>query len=176
MADSNTIPGAIDCWDSILDSTTPPKFQPVHAIATACLTEAYFKSSYEPGDDAFEFDPLSKAGFYADMSAALGLKSPIVLALASAINGADLRNHYLFSKFKAIWGLLDQREREVKAEEEKRTGKVLKAPLAYKCAAEGCGIEGKNKAALRRCAGKCPTAMKPSYCSKECQTKGSVNL
>jgi hypothetical protein len=157
-----------------LDSTTPARFQRIHAIASACLAEAYFKSSYEPGDDAFEFDPLSKAGFYADISVALGLKSPGVLAFVSALNGADLRHHYLFSKFKTLWDLLDQREREVKSEEEKRTGKVLKAPLAYRCAADGCGIEGKNKAALRRCAGKCPAAMKPSYCSKECQTKVNV--
>jgi len=52
-----------------------------------------------------------------------------------------------------------------------RDRKVARAPNAYWCATEGCGIEGTKKATLLRCAGKCEGANKPYYCSKECQRK-----
>ncbi|RPD57273.1 hypothetical protein L226DRAFT_536569 [Lentinus tigrinus ALCF2SS1-7] len=41
----------------------------------------------------------------------------------------------------------------------------------FACAAEGCDVRSEQKSALRSCAGKCPTDVKPSYCSKGCQKK-----
>lgn len=169
-------PGAITLWTSIMDATPRASQTQQHAITAACLSHAYFESSYTPGDDAFEYDPLSSAGVYAQISIELGLNCPKVLSIAQALAKTDLRTHRTFRYFTGIWGLLDKRNSEIKAEEDKRNTKVTKTPLAYRCAADGCGIEGKNKTALRRCSGKCPAEFKPSYCSKECQKRVKTSL
>ncbi|KAI0703947.1 hypothetical protein C8Q76DRAFT_215606 [Earliella scabrosa] len=57
------------------------------------------------------------------------------------------------------------------AEEERHRAKVTNDAQAYVCAAEGCGLAGLQKKALRACAGNCAADVKPHYCSKECQKK-----
>ena len=57
------------------------------------------------------------------------------------------------------------------AEEERHRAKVTNDAQAYVCAAEGCGLAGLQKKALRACAGSCAADVKPHYCSKECQKK-----
>ena len=46
---------------------------------------------------------------------------------------------------------------------------LSKDPLSYFCAMEDYEIVATKKSTLRRCAGGCPSAFKPSYCSKDCQ-------
>lgn len=164
-------PGAIALWKNIIDAIPHARRTRQHAITAACISQAYFDSSCESDDDAFIYDSLSLAGMYAHAAIDLGLNCPAVLSIAFALANAGLRTHQTFSQLTKVWWLLDKREREVKAEDDKRNAKVMKSPLAYRCAAEDCGIEGKNKKALLQCSGKCPVGFKPSYCNKECQRR-----
>jgi len=61
------------------------------------------------------------------------------------------------------------RKEEMDRVSAKRDAKVSRDPSKYVCSAKDCGIQATKKSGLLRCAGKCPLAFKPSYCSKECQ-------
>ncbi|KAF9480881.1 hypothetical protein BDN70DRAFT_992367 [Pholiota conissans] len=61
------------------------------------------------------------------------------------------------------------RDKQIEEEKKKQAMKRRKAPLRYRCAAAGCGIQADTGRLLSRCSGKCDPDKKPSYCSKECQ-------
>ena len=103
------------------------------------------------------------------------LVSPIALQIASWIarvgerDGFDPRKSNPYCKLTALWRAEEARTKEWREEQRKMAAKIARAPNAYVCAAQGCGIEGSKKKSLMRCAGKCPVERKPHYCSKECQ-------
>ncbi|KAF8177630.1 hypothetical protein BJ912DRAFT_856824 [Pholiota molesta] len=68
----------------------------------------------------------------------------------------------------AMWAMAE-RTKQLRGGQEKMQAKKLKAPLRYRCAAVGCGVEADRGKMLAQCAGKCDADKKPSYCSKECQ-------
>ena len=72
-------------------------------------------------------------------------------------------------------GALKARERR---REERRAAKVAREPGVYVCAARGCGVEGKGKAALRACGGPCrnKAGARARYCSEACQRLVSERL
>ncbi|RPD57260.1 hypothetical protein L226DRAFT_510963 [Lentinus tigrinus ALCF2SS1-7] len=118
------------------------------------------------------------AADHANESVKRGLVSPVVLLVGLKIReigevlGADFQETVKRAKrFRPLWRVVSRRLEEIYAEERKRQGKIDRSPNAYVCAAEGCGIQGEKKAALRACGGRCPPDLKPHYCSSECQKK-----
>jgi len=143
--------------------------------AMCCLAAGYFEKSIV--GSALHISPLRQAANFADVSAAFGFVPPIVLKIPATIRDHVLDNPRfagkfdpsIFEEFSHMWEALAVRQREFQEEEAQREAKVSKKPLAYRCAAEGCGVGATKKATLQRCGGKCLLEMKPSYCSKECQ-------
>lgn len=118
------------------------------------------------------------AAHHANESVKLGLVSPTVLLIGlkareiGEVLGADIEQTLVRAKrFQPLWQAISRRLQEIHEEERKRQKKVDRRPNVYVCAAEGCGIQGEKKAALRSCSGKCPPDLKPHYCSPECQKK-----
>ncbi|KAI0794733.1 hypothetical protein C8Q74DRAFT_592247 [Fomes fomentarius] len=120
---------------------------------------------------------LALAAHHANESVKHGLVSPAVLLIGFKLRdlgevlGVDVDRMNRAKRFRPLWRAISQRVDEIHAEERKRQRKADARPNQYACAAEGCGIRGEQRAALRACAGRCPADLKPSYCSKECQTK-----
>lgn len=102
---------------------------------------------------------------------------PIIIRVASWFTsiqpfyGVDLRTLDTFSSRDSLWKAYEEYIQRQDALESKRLAKVASSPNWYRCAADGCGIQATNKGALRKCGGQCPTAVKPHYCSRECQEK-----
>jgi hypothetical protein len=128
------------------------------------------------------------AALLADRLAESGVITPNVLSMGAELELLGFRHpesitmkieaparHQVdwFKDLKNLWRVHDHFEAVMAAKRGKQDEKVVKAPSAYRCAAEGCGIEAKKKAGLLKCAGKCPIELKPSYCSKACQVKVS---
>jgi len=123
---------------------------------------------------------LYGAGNSANQAVALGLTSNATLNVAGIIESAGFRrpednkcpehSTERFEQLADLWKALDAREAEVAKEKLKRERKLSKDPLGYFCAAEDCGIMVTKKYTLWSCGGGCPRALKPHYCSKECQT------
>ncbi|KAJ7722569.1 hypothetical protein DFH07DRAFT_759938 [Mycena maculata] len=109
------------------------------------------------------------AAIYRGLVASTALRITSLLSRSAAQYNIDVHNSPRYRIFRHLWHEMDTRDEEMVAEERKRLGKIAKAPNAYRCAAEGCGVEGSSKTALLHYAGKCPGEFKPSYCSKECQ-------
>lgn len=124
---------------------------------------------------------LYVAAAHANTAIRHGLVSPIVLyiafeiARACELQGVDPRKTGVYGPFTALWREHEVRVAEIQEEQRKMAAKIARAPNAYVCAAQGCGIEGSKKASLMRCAGKCPAERKPHYCSKECQKMVSAD-
>lgn len=115
---------------------------------------------------------------HASESARLGLVSPCVLLIGIELRDiatsfdADVAQLVQRGKvFRPLWRAVARRHAEIEAEDRKRQHKVESSPNAYVCAAEGCGIRGEKKAALRACGGRCPPEVKPHYCSRGCQRR-----
>lgn len=131
------------------------------------------------GVGAPPFANFALALHHANESVKLGLVSPVVLRSVfmmrdiGASLGVDLSRMDGSRRFRPLWRALDRRSEEIYVEERLRRRKAAADPAAYVCAAEGCGICGEERQALRSCAGRCPPDLKPHYCSKECQTKVS---
>ena len=122
-------------------------------------------------------DFMHAAAAYSDASAALGMVSPVVLYVARWLtqigerDGVNVRETERYKVYPYLWSAWDVRVAEMEEEKRKREAKLGRAPTAYVCAAQGCGITAKQKKGLMKCAGKCPMERKPHYCSKNCQCK-----
>ena len=149
------------------------------ARAHSCLAKGWFDLAHENSPGTLNIGYLSDAGNSANQAVALGLISPATLAVASRIEDLGFRrpednrspehSTEAFEQLTDLWEAFDTRKAEIAEEDLKREVKVAKDPLSYFCAAEDCGIVATRKKTLRRCAGGCPPAFKPSYCSKDCQ-------
>ncbi|KAL1938228.1 hypothetical protein VTO73DRAFT_11872 [Trametes versicolor] len=128
-------------------------------------------------EPAARFTNFSNALEHANESAKLGLVSPAVLTAGFLLRdfgdaaGIDLSQMTRSRRFGPLWQTVTRRLDELYAEERIKQMKIAKNPAAYVCAAEGCGIRAEERAALRKCAGRCPPDLKPHYCSPECQKK-----
>lgn len=137
------------------------------------------KETMELGVGAPAFAHFVVALDHANQSVQLGLVSPIVLRLGFMMRdigtslGVDLSQTVRSRRFRPLWRAVDRRLEEIYAEEWRKQRRAARDPAAYLCAAEGCGIRGEERQALRSCAGRCPPDLKPRYCSKECQKKVS---
>ena len=171
---------AMSLWIRVCHERQPNEISVPRGIrvrALSCLANSQWELKQLPDDepDVWNIDSVWRAGAFADDCASLGFISPVVLMIGTGIQ--DLMSipeipearHPRFQEFVFLWEVVERRNREYDEEKKKRDGKVAKAPNAYICAAQGCGIEGTRKSGLLRCAGKCPSNIKPSYCSKECQ-------
>nr|VWO96276.1 N/A [Ganoderma boninense] len=122
-------------------------------------------------------DFMRAAAAYSDASAAFGMVSPVVLYVARWLtqigerDGVNVRETERYKVYPHLWQAWDVRVAEMDEERRKREAKLGRAPTAYVCAAQGCGITAKQKKGLMKCAGKCPIERKPHYCSKNCQRK-----
>ena len=120
--------------------------------------------------------PLLLAARYANASVRLGHVSRAVLRVGDALQialGSDWKARIARS-FPPLARVLGAVERADARSDEMRSVKVANDPGAYVCAMRGCGVEGRGKAALRACGGPCAPAVKPHYCSKECQRLVSI--
>ncbi|KAI0641058.1 hypothetical protein C8Q79DRAFT_920474 [Trametes meyenii] len=133
-----------------------------------------------PNGEDDEYMPngfLFLSAFYAEATVAWGLVSPAVLNIARHLIRAgepqklDIRNTPRYKRFVRLWRAYDTRQEEMARERRVYEAKTARAPNAYICAAQGCGITSKQKKGLMRCAGKCPPERKPHYCSKDCQRR-----
>ncbi|KAH9828683.1 uncharacterized protein C8Q71DRAFT_912205 [Rhodofomes roseus] len=176
------IPEALTTWQHITSPSSPPSQPPprrILAIAYALQAKVY-KDRAHVDKETIQIDDLRRAAIAADAAAAQGLVTPIVLNIAQYAAmplGLPSNAYQSFKKLPEfacltdLWRVWRRRNGEIEREQQARDRKVARAPNAYRCAAEGCGIEGTKKATLLRCAGKCEEASKPHYCSKECQKK-----
>ena len=122
---------------------------------------------------------LYHAGKHANQAIALGLTSRAALKVAEKIESAGFRRPedntfpgYVterFGRFTKLWEVLDAHYAKLAAEKLKREAKLFRDPMGYFCAAEDCGIAVKRRSTLKKCSGKCPQALKPRYCSEDCQ-------
>ncbi|TBU29697.1 hypothetical protein BD311DRAFT_805996 [Dichomitus squalens] len=179
---SPNIDRALYIWESITDEDHEWHAEGVTdsllARAYSCLAYAYFElherarkgkaverddtlpsyhllPTHRP-DENLANDLLYLSAVYANASAAYGLTSSAVLYTDSPMD---------------LWRVEEARTKEWQEEQRKKHAKAAKAPNAYVCATPGCGVQGNQKKALMRCAGRCPTERKPHYCSKECQKR-----
>ncbi|KAH9929821.1 uncharacterized protein B0H18DRAFT_1117350 [Fomitopsis serialis] len=177
------IPMALALWQHITSPSTlyPPLSQPPsrRILATAYSLQAkVYKDRAHIDVETLQIGDMHRAAVAADAAAAQGLVTPIVLFIAQFVampfgprGDASLKDMPQFACLSDLWCIWERRNEEMQLEQLARDRKVSRAPNAYRCAAEGCGIEGTKKATLLRCAGKCQGANKPHYCSKECQRK-----
>lgn len=158
------------------------KLSATPAERAAIATEERLSHSLRPaaarraaGADAPAFANFVAALHHANESAKLEHVSPAVLRLELMMRdigsslGVDLTQTVRSRRFRPVWRALNGRLEEIYAEERKRLKKTGRAPNAYACAAEECGVRAEGRAALRACAGMCPPDLKPHYCSKGCQ-------
>ena len=146
--------------------------------AHSCLAEAHWTMRITP-EEQWEITHVSAAALSASECAILGFVSPTVLELSCYFlklfeNHFDMypsRLRWLFSEecIGEVYVVARKWFAEQATQGSSKAEKKAKTPIAYICAAEGCGIEGTRKSTLRRCAGKCPMEIKPAYCSKRCQ-------
>jgi len=168
---------ALEKWITL--ASTPDVPLSFKARAHSSLGNAWLDRAWESSPRAIDIGCLYKAGHNANEAVGLGLISPMALQVASAIEGQGFRraedNHFpehrteKFEQLTDLWEAWDVRKAEITEENLKREAKMSKNPPNYFCAAEDCGIVATRKSALKRCAGGCPPAFKPSYCSKDCQ-------
>jgi len=161
---------------AIHQKDVPPSLR---AQAHSSLARNWLELAVEGGPGTMNITHLYDAGNSANEAAALGLVSTAVLEVAQRIESAGFRrpkdNRFpehsteRFERLTDLWKALDARiALEMAEEDSKREAKVSKDPLSYFCASEDCGIVV-TKSTLRKCGGRCPPALKPSYCSKHCQ-------
>lgn len=174
-------------WTKLTSDTFPGRINDVprsiRARAWSCTAFAWDEFSTYPDRKSTNLDYVYRAAYCADWAARLGLVSPAALALAAKIvewraserfaNADPMLSlkHSRYEELTFLWKALEDRDKECEAESAKREAKTARQPGLYRCAADGCGIESTSKSGLMRCSGKCPPALKPSYCSKECQKK-----
>jgi len=152
----------------------------LRARAHSSLAMGWLELATENAPGILNISRLYDVGDSANEAAALGFVSSAVLSVAQRIESAGLRrpedNRFpehsteRLESLADLWEALDAHAAEMAEEDSRREAKVSKGPLSYFCAAEDCGIVATKKSTLRRCAGGCPPAFKPSYCSKYCQT------
>ncbi|TFK81769.1 hypothetical protein K466DRAFT_666913 [Polyporus arcularius HHB13444] len=110
---------------------------------------------------------------HANASVVLGLASPVALVVgmsfkeAAAKAGVDVERA---RNYRPLWRAIEKMKQEMEAEQRKDEERV-QAGSPYICSGPDCKIQGVHKSAMKACAGKCPLALKPRYCSKECQRK-----
>ena len=118
---------------------------------------------------------LALATHHADQAATLGLVSPVVLQVGFYLRdvgdvvGVDVAKMDGAKQYKVLWRIIARLARGVQNEEQRRLRRVGEMPSEYTCAREGCGIGAEKRGSLRRCNGRCPSDLKPHYCSRECQ-------
>ena len=172
-------------WISLTDETplgtAKTASRSMKARAYSCLAEGQFEARIVDDGTTWNMDALYRAGLFADKCVALGLTTPAVVSIASAIERVGFRRkedemfpgHHpeRFEKLTNLWAAADKRAAEVNKRETKQALKQESHPNAYICATEGCGIEATSKSGLMQCAGPCARDIKPAYCSKDCQRK-----
>ncbi|THH29703.1 hypothetical protein EUX98_g4486 [Antrodiella citrinella] len=130
----------------------------IRVRALSCLANAQWDSrmTEEEGPTVWNIDAAHRAAMHANDCASLGFVSPAVLVIGMTIkqlmeeNKFQQFNNPRFHELEFLWEAVERREEEMKKSTEKRNEKVAKAPNAYVCAAEGCGIEGTRKSGLLR--------------------------
>jgi len=171
-------PGAAAIWTTLASFREDVPLS-LKARAYSSLSRGWLDLANENYPETLNIGYLSDAGNSANQAVALGLISPVTLAVASRIESLGFRRtednqfpEHSTERFEGLfdlWEAWDARKAEVAEEDLKREAKVSKDPLGYFCAAEDCGIVATKKSTLRRCGGGCPPVFKPSYCSKDCQ-------
>ncbi|KAI0737071.1 hypothetical protein C8Q80DRAFT_1222909 [Daedaleopsis nitida] len=184
-----SVEGALYVLDALLDPLCDQS-RYVGDLASPALKAQAYSLAAHAHHQKFLASPPERARIQADErrfarpetlrlgSVKHGLVSPAVLLVGFKLHdigqalGVDIDSQMARAKnFRFLWRAISRRVKEIHAEERTRQRKASARPNRYVCAAEGCGIRGDQKAALRACAGRCPQDLKPSYCSKECQTK-----
>lgn len=162
----------------MLTSTAPNVSRRIKALAHSCLAAAWLDRATEDRN-TWNIDSLYRAGSNANAAISLGLTSPGALRTGFVIEDSGFRrpedNRFpgwstdRFEQLTELWEAVDMRKEEMDRVSAKRDAKVSRDPFKYVCSAKDCGIQATKKSGLLRCAGKCPLAFKPSYCSRECQ-------
>lgn len=115
-----------------------------------------------------------QAAKHAVQSAELGLVSGIVLDFGLQFSVvSDGMRQVEVKPFASLLKAVEDHHRRRQEEDEKRDTKVANSAKAYICAVQECLVQGLQKKALMACGGPCLPAVKPHYCSKECQKKVS---
>ena len=121
---------------------------------------------------------LKFALHHASESARLGLLSPIALRVGLIARdvgeGLDVDFGQLVhcaKNYRPLWRAVGEHVDGLYAEARKAFETSRKEPPEYACRAEGCAIRAKSSTSLKACSRKCPSDLKPRYCSKQCQVK-----
>ncbi|TCD68864.1 hypothetical protein EIP91_009578 [Steccherinum ochraceum] len=175
---------AMKWWSKlVIPSEMPPGLsvsRQVRARAFSCLAYAQWelRDFVSNGHTMTQFvDYFYTAAMMANEAASLGLVSSAVLQPGLVLHKQLKSGHFdvleppslRFNALEFLWEAVEKQNKEAEKNEQKRDEKAANAPDQYFCAAEGCGIRATRKSGLLRCAGKCLSGVKPSYCSKDCQ-------
>ena len=136
------------------------------------------RQSVEAGFGYPAHTSLKFALHHASESARLGLVSPIALRVGLIARevgeGLDVAFSQLVHRaknYRPLWRAVGDHIDELYVEARKALEASRKGPPEYACGAEGCATRAKSSASLKACSGKCPSDLKPRYCSKQCQVK-----
>ncbi|KAI0723035.1 hypothetical protein C8Q76DRAFT_794018 [Earliella scabrosa] len=169
-------------WPGRVANITPQIRKRALAVAAWMYFQLYFLiPEMHPGSlyAAHKWPPLVNAAFVANDCAQEGFVPAIVTRIPSwlmvlqRMHGVDLRGQGKFSEARLpdLWKAYDDYLIRQRTQEERRLGKISKAPHQYRCAAEGCGIQVLHKSFLAKCGGQCLPDSKPHYCSQQCQER-----
>ncbi|KAI0640690.1 hypothetical protein C8Q79DRAFT_434884 [Trametes meyenii] len=101
----------------------------------------------------------------------IALRVAAWLVTSKARFGIDVRELKNFQGFRQLYAAHEAYLTHLRTTEAERLLHISEAPHHYRCANEGCDIQAFNKAALRRCAGRCSPETKSHYCSQFCQRR-----
>ncbi|KAI0316427.1 hypothetical protein OF83DRAFT_1126871 [Amylostereum chailletii] len=159
-------------------------FREVAGKAFFCLCTHWHDQFIESGDG---FDLLESAKLANTAVGLTGAISPIGLVVASQLHGAlrlfdehagqvsaisEKDKNWMkerSAELYNLWHFWERRQVAMEMMDRLHEEKVRRAPNAYECARDGCGLRAGSQTMLKKCGGPCPPESKPHYCSKECQ-------
>ncbi|KAI0676155.1 hypothetical protein C8Q78DRAFT_1066691 [Trametes maxima] len=125
------------------------------------------RDSHVMHNAAFAANACVESGFVPRIA----LRVAAWLATSKARFGIDVRELSKFQGFHHLYAAHEAYLARLRSTEAERLLRISETPHHYRCANEGCDIQAFNKAAFRRCAGRCSPETKPHYCSQFCQRR-----
>ncbi|KAJ8483217.1 hypothetical protein ONZ51_g4855 [Trametes cubensis] len=177
---------------SLPEATQPEQVARAHSLAAYAYLKKYYASEEDlrriaqhaqshPRQDTQPdvLDPLDniiRAARHANWVASMGMTTPAALTAGFAFRDVaelldvNIEEYSHLQPLRAALDIRDEELREIECEARILTGQLLPDPGV--CAAPRCEVKPSEmqKITVVPCDGRCPSYMKPSYCSDWCRT------
>ncbi|KAJ7735605.1 hypothetical protein DFH07DRAFT_110325 [Mycena maculata] len=127
--------------------------------ASAIVARYLFAGAYHTNESARIIRPILPKG------SAAAPEVLITIPMLENFSKTTLELNYLC---KDAFRAYEDRQEQMRTEQEKMEIKRMDRPLRYRCANLVCGIGADTGRVLQRCNGACDDDKKPSYCGKAC--------